>query len=144
MDLRSIPPISAIQPATPGPSSALQSAERSKAEPARESFATISPSFLRYFGPYRRVKVPTLSIAGSARLASLVRDGKLYLSLHDALALAIENNLDVEVERFNLLLAETDITRVKGGGSTRGIDTTLSESPQELVVPAVLCWMRPQ
>jgi outer membrane protein len=129
VDLRSIPPISPIQPPPPGPSSVLLATERSKTQPAHESFGTITPSFLRYFGPYRRVKVPALAIAGNARMASLVRDGKLYLSLHDAIDLAIENNLDVEVERFNLLLAETDITRAKGGGSTRGIDTTLSESP---------------
>jgi outer membrane protein len=129
VDLRRIPPISGVQPHTPQPASGLVATEHSKASPAHESFGTIAPSFLHYFGPYRRVKVPELGIKGSARLESLVRDGKLYLSLHDAIDLAIENNLDVEVERYNLLLAETDITRAKGGGSTRGIDMTLSESP---------------
>jgi len=129
VDLRSVEPISAVQPPTLAPSSDVQRTERSTAEPKHESFGAISPTFLRYLGPYRRVNVPRFSAAGEARMASLIRDGKLYLSLHDAIELAIENNLDVEVERYNLLLAETDITRAKGGGSTRGIDTTLSESP---------------
>ena len=60
---------------------------------------------------------------------SLVRDGKLYLSLHDAISLAIENNLDVEVERYNLQLADDDLLRAKGGGNLRGIDYTVQAPP---------------
>ena len=60
---------------------------------------------------------------------SLVRDGKLYLSAHDAIALALENNPDVEVSRFNLALADTDTRRAQGGGSLRGIDYTVNETP---------------
>ena len=59
----------------------------------------------------------------------LVHDGKLYLTLHDALSLALENNLDIEVERYNLLLSDTDLLRAKGGGSLRGIDYTIQEPP---------------
>jgi outer membrane protein TolC len=65
----------------------------------------------------------------AARLDGLIRDGKLYLTLQDAIALALENNLDVEAERYNLTLARTDVTRAAGGGSTRGIDYTV-ELPQ--------------
>jgi outer membrane protein TolC len=64
-----------------------------------------------------------------SRLEGLVRDGKLYLTLHDAIALAIENNLDVEVSRYNLLLADTDVIRAQGGGNLRGIDYTIQEPP---------------
>jgi outer membrane protein len=64
-----------------------------------------------------------------SRLQSLIRDGKLYLTLHDAIALAIENNLDVEVSRYNLLVADTDLTRAQGGGNLRGIDYTVLQPP---------------
>jgi len=63
------------------------------------------------------------------RFNTLVRNGKLYLTLHDAIALALENNLDIEVERYNLLLSDTDLLRAKGGGSLRGIDYTIQQPP---------------
>ena len=63
------------------------------------------------------------------RLNGLIRDSKLYLTLQDALELAIENNLDVEAERYNLVLAQTDAVRAAGGGSLRGIDYTVQLSP---------------
>ncbi len=85
---------------------------------------------LRYFfGPFRRAKVPALFPGTSGRLRSLVREGTLYLSARDAIALAIENNLDVEIERYNLVLADTDRRRAAGGGSLRGIDFTIQEPP---------------
>jgi outer membrane protein TolC len=59
----------------------------------------------------------------------LVRDGKLYLSLHDAIVLAVENNLDVEISRYDLLLADTDLTRAQGGGDLRGLDYTIQQTP---------------
>jgi outer membrane protein TolC len=58
-----------------------------------------------------------------------VHNGAIYLSLHDALALAIENNLDVEVGRYDLVLAGSDVVRAQGGGTTRGLDYTVAESP---------------
>jgi outer membrane protein len=81
------------------------------------------------FGPYRRAMVPPLFPGNGERLQSLVRDGKLYLSAHDAIALAIENNLDVEIERYNLILSDTDYRRAQGGGNLRGIDFTIQEPP---------------
>jgi outer membrane protein TolC len=59
----------------------------------------------------------------------LVRDGKLYLSIHDAIVLAVENNLDVEISRYDLLLADTDLTRAQGGGNLRGLDYTIQQTP---------------
>ena len=82
-----------------------------------------------YFGPFRRAKVPQLFAGNGDRLRSLVRDGKLYLSEKDAIALAIENNLDVEIERYNLVLSDTDRRRAAGGGNLRGIDFTIQEPP---------------
>jgi outer membrane protein TolC len=58
-----------------------------------------------------------------------VRNGSIYLSLYDAIALAIENNLDVEVSRYNLAVSGTDALRAKGGGTVRGVDYNVAESP---------------
>ena len=96
-------------------------------EPTRSAPTGFDARF--FFGPYRRAKVPELFPGDGAFLRSLVRDGKLYLSAHDAIALAIENNLDVEVERYNLILSDTDYRRAQGGGSLRGIDFTIQEPP---------------
>jgi outer membrane protein len=131
-----LPLISAQQPAAPVTESpAVRQAEESHAEPVRDQASGLRPNFLGFLGPYRRPYVPALFPGNGERLNSLIRDGKLYLSLHDALALVIENNLQVQVERYNLQLAETDIVRASGGGSTRGIDYNILESPQGIGGP---------
>jgi outer membrane protein TolC len=60
---------------------------------------------------------------------ALVHDGAIHLSLSDAIALAIENNLDVQVGRFQFSIAAADALRAKGGGSVRGLDYSVAESP---------------
>ena len=72
---------------------------------------------------YRGKIVPPPSMANSVRLNSLVRDGKLYLSLKDAIDLALENNLDLVIARYNLPIAQMDILRTQAGGFTRGVNT---------------------
>lgn len=74
---------------------------------------------------YTAPVVPPINLSNSSRLESLMRGGKLYLSLSDAIALAIENNLDVEVERYVFPLAEADLLRAKAGASTIGIPTNV-------------------
>ena len=71
----------------------------------------------------------TLSFGDSQRLRDLVRAGSLYLGLPDALALAIENNLDVELERFAVPQGDTEMRRAQGGGTNRGLSYTLQEAP---------------
>ena len=70
-----------------------------------------------------------LDFSDSTRIHDLVRAGNLYLSLQDALALAIENNLDIELQRYSLPVAATDLLRSKGGGVVRGLNYFLSEAP---------------
>jgi len=70
-----------------------------------------------------------LNFDNSQRVRDLMRAGNLYLSLQDALALAIENNLDIELQRFNLPIAATELTRTRGGGLTRGLNFNLLEVP---------------
>jgi outer membrane protein TolC len=62
-------------------------------------------------------------MANSARLGTLVRDGKIYLSLRDAIDLALENNLDLVIARYNLPIAQMDVLRTRAGGSVRGVNT---------------------
>src|SRR5690349_7835985 len=72
---------------------------------------------------------PRTDFSNSQRLHDLLRAGNLYMSLADALALAIENNLDIELERYALPIADTDVLRAKGGGMLRGVSFTLAEVP---------------
>ena len=75
------------------------------------------------FGAYRSSTVPEPQLGNSPRLDQLIRDGKLYISLRDAISLALENNLDLAIARYNLPIADTDILRTKAGGSFRGVNT---------------------
>ena len=83
------------------------------------------PQFPNLIGPYQSRHVPEPNVANSARIDQLIKDGKLYLSLDDAIALALENNLDLAIARYNLPIADTDILRAKSGAATRGVNTGL-------------------
>ncbi|MGA9356341.1 MAG: TolC family protein, partial [Terriglobales bacterium] len=74
-------------------------------------------------GPYLSDEVPEPVLTNSQRLDRLIRDGKLYLSLKDAIDLALENNLDLAIARYNLPIADTDVLRTKAGASFRGVNT---------------------
>jgi len=74
-------------------------------------------------------KVPEpapVDFANSPRLDQLMRDGKIYLSLADAIALAVENNLDIAYARYEPLKADADILRANSGGQLRGVQTQIS------------------
>src|SRR5437763_5905743 len=75
---------------------------------------------------YMPESVPEPVLTNSARLDRLVRDGKLYLSLKDAIDLALEDNLDLAIARYNLPIADTDIVRTKTGGFVRGVNTRVA------------------
>jgi outer membrane protein TolC len=72
---------------------------------------------------YEGEEVPKPVLANSPRLDHLIRDGQLYLSLKDAIDLALENNLDLAIARYNLPIANTDILRTQAGGFFRGVNT---------------------
>jgi outer membrane protein len=71
-----------------------------------------APAILR---PYLAPEVPPVRLANSPRLSETVRAGTIYLTLQDAIALALENNIDIEVARYNPLIAEWNVTRSQGG-----------------------------
>jgi outer membrane protein TolC len=80
--------------------------------------------------PYRPSGVPALNLHNSPRLENLIRDGKVFVSLQDAIALALENNLDLAYFRYNFPIALTDIQRTKAGSPANGVDTAIAQSTQ--------------
>src|ERR1700722_420960 len=82
-----------------------------------------------FISPYEAKPVQPEKFQNSERLFELIRAGQLYLSLADAIALALENNLDIEVERYLPRIAGTDITRTEGGGLPRGLSLLVNEVP---------------
>ncbi|HVW08173.1 MAG TPA: hypothetical protein VHC90_06305, partial [Bryobacteraceae bacterium] len=78
--------------------------------------------------PYMEATVPPIRVGNSSRLASLIRAGKLYLSPHDAVALALENNIDIEVARYQPLLLEWNLERSQAGGALPGVPSGSSQA----------------
>lgn len=81
------------------------------------------------FSTYEAPLVSPSTNQDSSQVGSLIHDGKLSLSLQDAIALAIQNNFDVELQRYDRWFAQTEILRSKGGGQLRGVSTTVNELP---------------
>ncbi len=95
-----------------------------------QSFEVPMPRSRKPFAPYRPSTAPELNLNNSPRLQNLIRDGKIYLSLHDAIAVAIENNLDLAYFRYNFPIAQTDILRTKAGSPANGVNTAVVQSTQ--------------
>jgi outer membrane protein len=79
--------------------------------------------------PYQASTVPEVAFQDSNRIDSLLRGGQLYLSLQDAIALALENSLDIELQRFGPAIAKSDLQRAQGGGTLRGVPLSVRELP---------------
>lgn len=80
--------------------------------------------------PYRSISVAPPRFTNTPRLTDLVHDGKIYLSLSDAITLALENNYDIAIARYNLDIADTDILRTKAGTLPRGVNTGIVAGTQ--------------
>ncbi len=78
------------------------------------------PGFLK---PYTPRPLELSNLGNSPRIDSLMRDGKIFLSIDDAVALALENNLDLEIARYNMNIADADLLRAKSGASILGVNT---------------------
>ena len=76
--------------------------------------------------PYRRPEIAPINMQNSPRLEGMIRAGKIYLSLEDAIALALENNIDIEVARYGPQIAQSDYLRAKAGGLLRGVPSAVS------------------
>ncbi len=95
------------------------------------------PEWSRQGGtPWRAKPVSPVPMQDTSRLSSLMRAGILYISLEDAIALALENNLDVEFQRYSFGIAEADLLRTRGGGASLGIPLTSTQPPAGVGGPA--------
>jgi outer membrane protein len=72
-------------------------------------------------GPYVPRHLPQPNLTNSPRIDDLMHDGKLYLSINDAITLALENNLDIAIQRYNLNIADTDVLRAQAGATILGV-----------------------
>ena len=84
--------------------------------------------FWNPIAPYTATDVAPERLGNSPKMDQLLRDGKIYLSLADAVTLALENNYDIAIARMNLDIADTDILRAKAGSSLRGVSTGLVQN----------------
>jgi outer membrane protein TolC len=87
--------------------------------------------------PYRTRDVPPINLANSSRLESLVRAGNLYLTAQDVVALAIENNIDVEIQRYGPLLQREVLKRALSGNALRQVGLGVSQGPQSVSLNGV-------
>jgi outer membrane protein len=71
----------------------------------------------------------TLELLPASAGRVIVHDNAVRLSLFDAIALAIQNNLEVQVSRYQLAVADTDVARASGGGAIRGLNYSIFEAP---------------
>ncbi len=97
----------------------------------QQPFHVSLPHSHKPLSPYRPTDAPPLNLTNSPRLQSLIREGKLYISLSDTIALAIENNLDLAYFRYNFPIAQTDYARTKAGGTVNGVNTGIVQSSTE-------------
>jgi outer membrane protein TolC len=102
-----------------------------------------TPQPPRYVGPLlrpfhieRRV-VPPANLNNSPRLESLVRAGNLYLSVQDVIALTLENNVDIAVQRYGPALAREVLRRTEGGGALRNIGQPIAPGPASVSLAGV-------
>lgn len=86
--------------------------------------------------PYVEHRVAPVDLSNTPLIRQLLRSGNIYLSLPDAVALAIQNNLDIELERYTLPSADTELERAKGGGLLRGLSYEVFEVPVGVGGPA--------
>jgi outer membrane protein TolC len=80
-------------------------------------------------GPYRPKMPPPVNVSNSARIESLLRGGNLYLSLQDAIALALENNIDLELQRYGPQVADNYVLRARAGGFASPVATSVFAPP---------------
>jgi len=107
--IQSPAPAHATAPQSPATSSSRPFVVRDYTQPHR--------AFPNVIAPYTPTQVPAPDLTNTPRIEQLLRDGKIYLSMDDAVALALENNLDIGIARYNLGIADTEVLRSKGGAN---------------------------
>lgn len=93
--------------------------------PTKEDYSKPAKFFPNPLSMYMRRQPELPMLNNSPKIQDLVREGKIYLSMNDAIALALTDNLDLAIARYNLPIADTDLLLTKTGGSPRGVATGL-------------------
>src|SRR5262249_54882716 len=88
-----------------------------------------TPFFPHVLLPYKPRHIDLPQFVNSPHIMDLVQNGQLRITVEDAVELALENNLDISVQRYNSLLWETDYLRAKGGAVARGVAATGTALP---------------
>jgi outer membrane protein TolC len=133
-----VPPRLSAQAAAPT-ATAAQAVPPAAPEPAQPQPALSQPALLKDYSvprsafphlllPYKQQQLAPPNLGNSPRIDALMRDGKIYLSIDDAVALALENNLDLDIARYNLNIAEADLLRAKSGATILGVNTGIVQN----------------
>ncbi len=88
----------------------------------------VKPQANVFLRPYQAQDVPPARLGNSERLKALMRAGQLYLTVQDAIALALENNIDVEIARYSPVLARVRLTRAEAGGALPGVPSAAAQA----------------
>ncbi len=115
------------------PPSSAQSTPPAAPQPAAAAvpwsdYSVPRSAFPHFLHPYEVQKVPQPNLGNSPRIDSIMKDGKIYLSINDAVALALENNLDLDIARYNLNIAAADLLRAKSGAAILGVNTGIVQN----------------
>ena len=79
--------------------------------------------------PYQPRYISPVNLGNTNRLESLLRGGNLYLTVEDAIALVLENNVDIAIQRYGPFLSREVLRRAEGGGLLRGVGTAVLPGP---------------
>ena len=107
----------AAQPQAASSQTALPAAPTSHTRSEMVNYSKPRGYFPNPLGPYTAREISPPDLTNSPMLEKLMRDGKIYLSMDDAVALALENNLDIAIQRYNVAIADTDVLRAKSGAN---------------------------
>lgn len=105
------------------PPQAPQPQTSSQQPTSMRDYAKPKSHFPNLIAPYTPTHIAPAIFSNTGRIDQLLQNGKLYLSMDDAVTLALENNMDIAIARYTLSIADTDILRAKAGGSILGVNS---------------------
>src|SRR6202795_3252477 len=116
-------------PSAPSAQMPAQQAVPSKSQPFDvKEYSRPRSAFPNLLAPYTARHVVPPNLANTPRIDQLLHDGKPYISMNGAVALALENNLDIAIARYNLNIADTDILRAKAGAAVLGVPSGIVQN----------------
>ena len=116
-------------PSTPAPQSQITPASPAQPQAVHlQDYSKPRSAFPHFLQPYKSQEVAQPNLGNSPRMDALMRNGKIYLSIDDAVALTLENNLDIDIARYNLNIADADYLRAKSGANILGVNTGIVQN----------------